>query len=418
MAKFFLKIIYNLITGLASLYYVNHYKALGKTDRSYLEHLGEYPENQHHDKSIWVHCASVGEAKIGAVLIKGVRRIDDKTRIVLTVKTAAGRQTAQDLAGDLAEVRYCPYDLTKYVRRAFRYINPRKLVLMETELWPNLLSAAVRSGTKLYLVNGRISDKSYGYYRLFSTLLLDLLQQFKLSMMQSEKDCQRIVELGMPKSRCEVVNNLKYDLMRGELQKINPVELRRQLGIDSNQKFIIAGSIRADEDKYVLEAFNGLLQTYPDLKLIIAPRHLERIPQIEGRIREYNLNFIKRSEMTAESLKESQILILDTMGELTALYSISTAAFVGGSLCGRGGQNPLEPVGLGIPTCFGPSMENFDEISKSLLDSNLAVQINSSDDMRTFFSGVIEGKINPPDSARIFEKYGGGAEHSAARIME
>jgi len=412
------KILYNLVTGIASLKYVRHYKSLAKNDSTYLEFLGHYPDSKSTQKSIWIHCASVGEAKISAALIRAIHGIDSEKKIFLTVKTATGRQTAQNLAGDLAEIRYCPYDLKKYVKPAFEYINPEKLILIETELWPNLLARAVGSGTDLYLVNGRISDSSFKNYRRLRKYLEKYLSRFKSFLMQSEKDCRRIVELGADRTKCSQVPNLKYDVMRWELEQIDPARLRQSLELNSQDEFIIAGSTRADEEKYPLEVFTGLQNDFPNLRLILAPRHPQRIPEIEARIKDKGLTFCRRSQLSPDIMPETKVILLDTMGELTSFYSISSAAFVGGSLVPKGGQNPLEPVGLGIPTCYGPHMENFSQISKSLQELKLAVQIKNTDDMRDFFMAALSDQINPPDARRIFDKYAGGAELAVKIIME
>ena len=412
------KILYNLVTQIASLKYVRRYKSLAKNDKAYLEFQGHYPDRKSTQKSIWIHCASVGEVKISLALIRVIHSIDSEKKIFLTVKTATGRETAQNLAGDVAEIRFCPYDLKKYVKRAFEYINPEKLILIETELWPNLLAQAVEYGADLHLVNGRISDSSFKNYHRLRKYLGKFLQHFQSLQMQSELDCQRIVELGADQSKCSLVDNLKYDVMRWELEQIDPERFRQSLELNSQDKFIIAGSTRANEEQYPLEAFIGLLKDFPNLRLIIAPRHTERILEIEANIKSKGLTFCRRSDLTPEKLPKANVILLDTMGELTSFYSISRAAFVGGSLVPKGGQNPLEPVGLGIPTCYGPSMENFSQISDSLQELKLAVQIKNTDDMRDFFMAALSDQINPPDARRIFDKYAGGAELAAKIIVE
>lgn len=412
------KILYNLVTRIASLKYVRRYKLLAKNDRSYLEFLGHYPDRKSTQKSIWIHCASVGEVKISAALIRAIHSIDSERKIILTVKTVTGRETAQVLAGDLAEIRYCPYDLKKYVKRAFDYINPEMLILIETELWPNLLAVAVGRNIDLYLINGRISDSSIKNYHRLRKYLGKFLQHFKSFLMQSELDCQRIVKLGADQSKISLVHNLKYDVMRWELEQIDPARFRQSLELNSNDGFIIAGSTRADEEQYPLEAFIGMKDDFPNLRLIIAPRHTERIPEIETHVKSKGLTLCRRSDLTPEKLPKAKVILLDTMGELTSFYSISKAAFVGGSLVPKGGQNPLEPVGLGIPTCYGPSMENFSQISESLQELKLAVQIKNTDELRDFFRAVLSNQINPPDPGKIFDKYAGGAEIAAKKIME
>ncbi|MBD3216775.1 MAG: hypothetical protein GF310_00770 [candidate division Zixibacteria bacterium] len=417
-----IRFVYNLTAWAAALYFMPRAILRGIfADKADFEQLGIYPRSKEkdHSKSIWIHCASVGEVKIAAELIDALGEIDDSVRIVLTVKTRAGKREAHRVLPQEIEIRYCPYDLRFFIARAIRHFNPERLVLIETEIWPNLIRVAAGSGIKLYLVNGRISGQSFEHYRKLGKFLTDLLQKFSRFMMQSEEDKERLITLGAERDKCEVVDNIKYDIMRRKIAEISAKEVRQELGIDQNAEILIAGSTRGGEEKFLLEQLAKLKRKNPDLKMIIAPRHLQRVPDVEGIIRENGLTYTRRS-VIIENFSEigKDVMILDTMGELASLYSVGQAAFVGGSLVPKGGQNPLEPVGLGVPTCFGPHMENFERIVDTLKELNLAHQVKDSDGVREFFDNVLAGEIERPDPTKLFQRFGRAAEFSANKVLK
>lgn len=417
-----LRTIYNMAAWAAGLYFIPRavFRGIFK-DNADFEQLGSYPEEafDNSQKSIWLHCSSVGEVKIAREVIEEIKELDPEKRIVCTLKTRAGKREAHAILDDDVEVRYCPYELGIFIRKAIKHFNPEKLVLVEAELWPALLKMAKEQNIKLYLINGRVSETSFQNYKKLGRFLAVLLSGFECFLMQSQEDMERIFALGADKSKCQVLDNIKYDIMRKNIAHISSKEMRQELGLKLEDKFIIAGSTRGGEEKTVAEIFVKLRKKLPDLRLIIAPRHLERLPEVEGFLKNLNLTFIRRSQIEPENVESKyDVMLLDTMGELTSVYSICRAAFVGGSLAPKGGQNPLEPVALGVPTCFGPHTENFAQITDTLLGLKLAHRIGNIDELERFFNDVLNGKISAPDPTSLFQRFGHSAELSAKKILE
>jgi 3-deoxy-D-manno-octulosonic-acid transferase len=421
MNRFF-SVTYNLVTRLAAIILVPAvvFKGLFR-NRTFLEHIGIYGNSaiKSGKKSIWIHCSSVGEVKIAAAVIGELRKAAPSKRIVLTVVTVTGRKIAHDLLADDVEIYFLPLDLGFCLKKAFQHINPERIVLTETELYPNFITYAIAMDIRLYIINGRISDRSYQKYLAIKDWLGPMLRKFRLIMMQSENDLQRIISLGADPDRCELVENIKYDLMRRQLDAIDPDQVRKNLGLTGKSVIIVAGSTRGGEEKIIARVFCELKKRYPDLLLTIAPRHLDRMNEVRAYMREADLKYVLRSAIT-ESIQVDNydVILLDTMGELTLVYSIAQAAFVGGSLVTKGGQNPLEPIGLGIPTCFGPHMENFAEITGTVLALNLAAITKDQSELQEFFESVLAGKTKAFDPRILFDKVGGSAEFAAGKILE
>lgn len=418
----FFSVTYGLITRLAAIILVPAvvFKGLFR-NRAFLEHIGIYgrrkPESE--GKSIWIHCSSVGEVKIAAAVIDELKQAAPSKRIVLTTITPTGRKVAHDLLDDNIEIYFFPLDLGFCLKKAFQQINPERIILTETELYPNFITSAIAMNIRLYIINGRISDKSYQKYLAIKDWLGPMLRRFAMIMMQSANDLKRIISLGADPGKCALVENIKYDLMRKQLDAVDPDQVRKNLGLSSECKIIVAGSTRGGEERIIARVFSELKKRYPKLLLIIAPRHLERINEVRAYMREADLKYVLRSALT-ESIQvdKYEVILLDTMGELTSVYSIARAAFVGGSLVPKGGQNPLEPIGLGVPTCFGPHMENFDAISETVLDLKLTTLVKDQSELHEFFESVLTGKIKAFDPLVLFEKVGGSAKYTAGRIME
>ncbi|HEQ99415.1 MAG TPA: hypothetical protein ENO22_08775 [candidate division Zixibacteria bacterium] len=417
-----IRFIYNLTAWAAALYFIPRAVLRGVlADKADFEQLGIYPRGKvdAESKSVWIHAASVGEVKIAAELIEAINKIDETRRVALTVKTRAGKREAHRILPLEVEIRYCPYDLAIFIARAIRHFSPDRLVLVETEIWPNLISVAAKSGVKLFLVNGRISGQSYASYKKLGGFLSGLLHKFTGFLMQSPEDEERLIALGAERNKCQVVDNIKYDIMRRRISEISAKEVRQELGVDQKEDIISAGSTRGGEEKFLLEQFVRLKRKYPELKMIIAPRHLERVPEVESFLRENKLTYTRRS-LIVENFSEigKDVLILDTIGELASVYSIAQAAFIGGSLVPKGGQNPLEPVGLGIPTCFGPHMENFERIVATLDELGLAHQVQDSQGVYEFFDKVLSNEIERPDPTELFQRFGRAAEFSAKQVLK
>lgn len=296
----------------------------------------------------WFHGASLGEVKAVAGLITALKARRPDAVVCLSTMTATGRQAAGTIAGvDL--ILPLPFDVAWIMRRYLKQLAPRALVIVETEIWPNLLMEAQKAGVRTLFVNARLSEKAFRRYRWIKPLTKRIFKQTEVLAIAAE-DAERFMELGA--RRVEVLVNLKFDTMRvSDPGKAHAIKASLQCG---DRPIFIAGSVREGEESLVMEAVRAAIERVPQLYAIIAPRHAERIPLITGLAESAGISWGLRSRGG-----QGDLLIVDTVGELFDLYGVAQAAFVGGSLVALGGQNILEPIAWGIPTIHGPHMENF-----------------------------------------------------------
>lgn len=298
---------------------------------------------------MWFHGASMGEVKALAGLIETVKARRPKTFICLSTMTGAGRKTAAGIEGvDL--IMPFPFDLGWIMRRYMKHLAPKVVIIAETEIWPNMLIAADTAGIPVVIINARLSARAFKRYRLVKPLIRNLLRKVRILAM-AEEHAARFRALGT-KDLC-VVGNVKFDAVQG-LHSEHVETLRKELGIGERPVFI-AGSIREGEEQTVVEAIFEIRKEIPNLVCIVAPRHHDRINCVSNLADGLGMSWTLRSMPT----RSTDLLILDTAGELFDLYGLAQAAFVGGSLVNLGGQNILEPIAWGIPTVHGPHMDNF-----------------------------------------------------------
>lgn len=330
------------------------------------------------NRPIWFHAASVGEVNASVMLLEKIReRWPDKKLLVSTFTPSGNRAAREKLLEVISqesgvrriadEVIFLPLDLPFVVGRVLKMVNPSMLILMETELWPNLITKAGRMGIPVIMVNGRISDMSYGKYWFISPLLKKVFKSVTLFFMQSEGDAQRIITLGAEPSKVSVTGNIKFDIRL----PINEIPFMN----DWNGPVFVAGSTHRGEEAQILDIYKDLQGRYGSMKLILAPRHLERIREVREILAEEGLQYVRRSEVS--DIIGSSILLLDTLGELASFYKYGNIVFIGGSLVPVGGHNLLEPAILGKPVLFGPYMENFRDIAQILVDSGGGVRVNN-----------------------------------------
>jgi 3-deoxy-D-manno-octulosonic-acid transferase len=319
---------------------------------------------------IWVHAVSVGEVKVAKVIVREIRKRDERCSIVLSTTTKSGRQTALKEMPDDTVIIYNPIDLIWCVRRSLRTVSPDIFIDLETEIWPNLLWACARFKIPAFLVNGRISVRSINNYRRLRFLMKEALSSFTLLSMISAADAGRIIAIGADPKRVVVGGNAKYDLLLEEARPELSKKIAEVYGIDKKEPVFIAGSTREGEEEIIAEAYLDLLRRYPAMVLIIVPRHIERCAHIESILRSYDINYGLRSTFERDIKKRSasNVILVDTHGELFGLYSLGTIIFCGASLVPLGGQNVLEAAVWGKPVIYGPSMEDFLE-AKALLEA-------------------------------------------------
>jgi 3-deoxy-D-manno-octulosonic-acid transferase len=340
-------------------------------------------------RSIWVHAVSVGEVRAVGKLMESLRRQYPGQPLVLSTITPTGQQLARETAGLADHVFYFPFDFPGSIRRTLAKIDPALVIIAETEIWPNFLRKCRHRNIKVMMVNGRISDRSFPRYRWIRRWLKTVLNDYSVLGMQSEVDRVRIESLGASREKVRVFGNLKYDVLSG-LQLLEP-NLTHLLN-DSQPLWIAASTTAAgtanpaNEEEQVLAAFATLRQSHPRLKLLIAPRHPERFMAVEQLVLARGFQCARRTASNGSYSGTTlppitDVMLLDTIGELAATFSHASVVFIGGTLVPRGGHNILEPAAASKAIVFGPHMENFREIASLFLNADAAIQVRNADEL-------------------------------------
>lgn len=335
---------------------------------------------------IWIHAASVGEVKALGPLVDAIKSRDSSYKIILSNTTKTGKNQAEKSLKNVDGFFFAPVDLSWVVTKAVKIINPRILILIETELWPNLIRTAKQNGALVALVNGRISPQSYKRYLYFKPLCKAVLSHLDLLCMQTEEDAHRIKTLGVDSLKIKITGNLKFEAFFW--QRFEKRFSKANLNLPGDSKLLVAGSTRPGEEEIILDSYQKLKEKFPKLLLILAPRHLKRLRNIEELLSQKKFTYVRKSRWLKKSKKEAmpQVLILDSMGELTEIYALADVAFVGGSLVPLGGHNPLEPAIYGVPVLFGPHIEHYGSAADILLDTQAASQVKDSQE---FFESAL-----------------------------
>ena len=325
--------------------------------------------------SVWVHAVSVGETLAAAPLIEGLLAAHPDTPLVVTTTTPTGSERVRALFGDRVTHVYCPWELPGAYRRFLNAFDPRLVVILETELWPNLCAAAKARGAKLLLMNGRLSEKSYRGYAKLPRLVRPMLARFDTLAVQTEAEADRFQALGASRSQLVVNGSVKFDLTLDHAVRDRAAALRAPWG---ERPVWIAASTHPGEDEIVLAAHRRLRAARPDALLILVPRHPERFDDVAGQVRRAGLGLARRSR--EEAVDDGvAVYLADTMGELLMLFGAADLAFVGGSLVPVGGHNLLEPAAWGTPVLTGPALHNFTAIA-ALLDEAGALTVVSGEE--------------------------------------
>lgn len=369
---------------------------------------------------VWVHCASVGEVVAATPILRAYKQLRPGDELVLSVVTPGGFQTASQLGDLLRSVIYAPFDVPWAVRRAIRSIQPDALVVMETELWPNLLHLVAASGAPAILANGRISDRSIGRYRRARRLFAWVLSHFDRILAQSQVDATRFVEIGATADRVEVFGNSKFDHAGERLSPEERAALRADLRLPPTGPVWIVGSTReADEERQVVDAYQEMRERATDLSVVHAPRHPDRAAEVERLYREAGFNPVRRTAASnaAEPVRE---LILDTFGELGRVYAVGDVAFIGNSLTPPGGgQNILQPLAQGLPVVTGPYMQNFRDIAAMAQAAGLSSTVRTASELaeQVLASLSADARSQVPERARALIDANAGASARYARAV-
>jgi 3-deoxy-D-manno-octulosonic-acid transferase len=417
---FLYEVLLYLVLVLALPYFLLTGVLRGKYLANLPERLGVYRHRaEEHD--LWIHAVSVGETLAARPVVVEILRQRPETSIVFTTTTLTGQAQAKRLYPE-ATVTYFPFDFAFAIRRFLRQHRPRVFATMETEIWPNVTRLARREGLRLILANGRISDRSLPRYRAFRVVVGAVLRNYHRVLAREELDRERFVAIGATPESVEVTGNVKFDFDPDESE----LEIAARLeSLIAGRKVLVLGSTMEGEDEALLPELERFV-VENDAFVIIAPRKPERFELVAALLATSRLQFVRRSELenvpSGERDRETQVLLLDTFGELARIYRYATVAFIGGTLVPTGGHNPIEAAAAGVPVCFGPSMSNFREIAQVFLRNEAAVQVESAEEAIDFASSMFDNEyMQKTWGARAREtvlQNRGASERTARRIVE
>lgn len=374
------------------------------------------------DPVLWLHAASVGEVNSLVAFLPVLRKRAPEYQFILSVTTRTGRERASCLRGEVRRVFYLPVDLSFLVKRVLRWANPKVLLLVETELWPNLILQAQRRGVKLAVINGRLSAKSFSRYKMFRGPMARILTSMELLCVQTEEDAHRFRALGAEGSRVMVTGNFKEDLLAVPQMRAEREVVRDALSISDRTHVLVAGSTRPGEENEIAETIVGLRNENNHFRAIVAPRHVKRAKKVTRLLSARGLEVQRYS--LAESLQATHwdVLVVDILGQLMRLYSAADVAFVGGSLMPYGGHNPLEPAAYGIPVLFGRHMENCRRSAQLLLQAGGGVQVADGVELKEIASRLFhsdeERRRRGQAALRAVQESRGSSEKTVQALKE
>lgn len=342
-------------------------------------------------RRIWIHAVSVGEARLAFRLIQKLREADPAASVVLTTTTASSQKIARETIVDPSVlVTYGPFDLSWMVRRFLDAARPTAIVILETEVWPNLLRQAQKRGIPVLIVNARLSDRAFPVYRRWKALLSPVFGRITRCLAQSEEHARRYAEIGVEKDRLRVTGNMKFDLQASAVTE--SVQRAMTVFRAGSPAVMLAASTHAGEEEIAAAVFLNARRHVPGLRLVIAPRHLERLAEVEEIIRSKGLKCAKISDLERHYIADAEVLIVDQWGVLNQLYPMTDAVFVGGSLVPVGGHNLAEPAVAGCPVIYGPWTQNFRDMEEEFRRADAGIRVENARDLER---RVIELFQNP-----------------------
>jgi 3-deoxy-D-manno-octulosonic-acid transferase len=361
------------------------YRAEGLNER-----FGFYPESELKkitpEPRIWLHAASAGEVNAIAPFCEAFRKVNPKIQIILTVTSRTGKKLAQEKETADA-VFFAPLDMGPCVKRAFKAFEPKVYLVAETEFWPRILLFAAQSKIPTLLLNGRISDKSFPVYSWFKSLFTPALNSFSHCFVQTADDLKKLGALGVSEEKVSVVGQLKYDLSPPESMAVE--KFKETLSLMRKDILFTFGSVRTGEDDLLVPLIPPLLKLSPDVKILLAPRHLKNIQMVQEKLKKIGVSSTLRSQIGIQTIPE-RVIILDTMGELAQSYAFSRVAFVGGTLVPVGGHNLMEPALAAVPVCFGSYTNNLPEAAEALVQSGGGFQVREASQLLECFKQFLD----------------------------
>jgi 3-deoxy-D-manno-octulosonic-acid transferase len=385
-----MRLIYNLLWPLGLLVFLPGYviKMIrrGGYQSKFGQRLGSYDVDLQlklgKERSTWLHAVSVGEVAVALKLASQLRELEPSLPCVLTTTTTTGFAFATKNAPDWIEVMYTPLDFWPIMRRALNIIRPAKIILIEAEVWPNLVANAHAQQIPIALVNARLSPRSERRFRQFCFAVAPTFGLLDLVCVQQAEDVERWVALGVRRERIHHVGAIKFDPENVHIDPAMPERIIDALKVDKSCPVVFGGSTHAGEEEILGHVFRELRAEFPGLFMIVAPRHAERAHEVRAKLQQLSLRVALRSETTGAQATTADCLVLDTTGELRHWYAAATIVFMGKSLRARGGQNPVEPILAGKPVLFGPHMENFSVLAQTLVAKKAAIQISDANSLR------------------------------------
>ncbi len=413
--------LYSFLTAVGMLllspYFLIRGVARGKNLSNIPERLGwKYPAKLHSGEgakkeSIWIHAVSVGEVLAALPLAGELKQRHPQRRLIVSTTTVTGQQMARERMPFADAIFYFPLDWAGPVRRALEATQASVVIIVETEIWPNFLRECRRAGVPVAFVNGRLSERSFGGFRrtlsysagMLRGFLKNILNDASLYLMQGEEDAARLLALGAPGNRVVVTGNLKYDLAEPPESPLASW-LETEVAKNTRGPVLVAGSVMAGEEAAVLRGLADVEREYPGALLILAPRKPEQFDNAADIVRQAGRKLVRRRELTCDSAgsaalaEPGDVLLLDSLGELAAIYRLADAVFVGGSLVPMGGHNILEPASFGKVPVHGPHMENFREMAAAFLDAGASIQLNGEQELGAAWCGLLR---DPESTARM-----------------
>ena len=425
-----IRFLYNLLWPLGLLFFLPGYLVKmfrrGNYRHKFGQRLGIYDVDLRArlsaQKSTWLHAVSVGEVMVALKLAEAIRALGADTRFVLTTTTTTGFAFASKSAPSWIDVLYTPLDFWPIMRRAFATIRPAKIVLVEAEVWPNLAAEAHARGIPVALVNARLSPRSEKRFRRFRFFVAPTFRLLDLVCVPEPQDVDRWAAIGVLPDRVHVVGSVKYDPEAIHVDPTLPERVLRDSGIDRNRPAFLGGSTHRGEEEILAEAFFRWREEFPFIFLIIAPRHAERALEIRRQLERRGLRVTLRSRPTPTRDPSPDCMILDTTGELRDWYGVADVVFVGKSLTAHGGQNPVEAIAAGKPIIFGPHMENFAMLARSLIAGRGAIEVTSTHELQRAVadllrdSGLRETLVQ--NARMVLSGHRGATSRTAALIVD
>ncbi|MFQ5849139.1 MAG: 3-deoxy-D-manno-octulosonic acid transferase [Candidatus Binatia bacterium] len=358
----------------------------------FLERVGFYPwvlkESLQGCRPIWIHAVSVGEVRSAACLTTQIKERFPNRKILLSTFTRTGNRIGRQMGAGVDGVVFFPIDHPWIVRRALNTFDPSLLIFLETEIWPNFLRLAYSRGIPTLMLSGRVSPRAFRRYRLFRRFFSAVVKQFTALGMQSEDNAERIIRLGVDPARVGITGNLKQARWKGEMDS-EEGEAGLDLRGRETRRILVAGSTHRGEEEVLLDVFLLLRLRFPDLLLVLAPRHPHRFAEVERLLQRKCVRYERRSQMDGQGDVRSDVIFLDTLGDLPTVYGLADVAFVGGSLVDAGGHNLLEPARWRKPILFGPYMSNFAEIAAKMKEEGGGIEVGGKEDLIREISALL-----------------------------